>query len=263
MNGRSCVKPRCSYFLHNLPGRLLALGCGAALGLTAQAGTLQLANDYITRLDTDATNTVEVARNFAAILDGPLTGSGTLTLKGGYISTASSMLSLINGAGNTFSGDIVVDVDGGTLKLSGNPYAPTATGLQGLTLPSMTAANTITVRRGGMLYIEDNAVNGATTYLADRLGTPGNRPSIALAGGSLYYNGANNAAAGIQTLGDLNLVSGGSALTLARNTAGTPQLVFSSLTPELGATVNFTGTSLGTAAANVAKILFNTAPMGM
>ncbi|NLB55314.1 MAG: hypothetical protein GX811_06035, partial [Lentisphaerae bacterium] len=46
--------------------------------------TLELSNDYIDELNTDTNGTVVVARNFESYLAGPLTGSGTLTLKGGF-----------------------------------------------------------------------------------------------------------------------------------------------------------------------------------
>ena len=65
--------------------------------VTAQcfSQVLELSQDYIDELNTDTNGTVVVARNFESYLAGPLTGSGTLTLKGGFATTTSSMLTLI------------------------------------------------------------------------------------------------------------------------------------------------------------------------
>ena len=67
---------------------------------------------------------------------------------------------MIHSNGNTFSGNIVVDTDAGTLKLAGNAYV-VGTPRQGATLRGMTSANTITVRRGAYLYIDDNVAAAA------------------------------------------------------------------------------------------------------
>jgi len=109
--------------------------------------TVRIANAYLVGVDTDQTNVIEVARNFAAILNGPISGTTALTLRGGYVSAASSMLSLINSNGNTFSGSIILDVDCGTFRLAGNLYT-NIPGMYGCILPAMDSADTVTVRRG-------------------------------------------------------------------------------------------------------------------
>jgi autotransporter-associated beta strand protein len=233
----------------------------ASGSVTLTGGTLAVGQFYSARpLAINADSAINVARNFASIWNGPLTGSATLTLKGGFASTTSSQLSLINNVGNTFSGNIVVDTDGGTFKIGGNPYYAAGTALQGLILPNMTSANTITVRRGATFNIEDN-VNGALGYVADRLGSSGNRPAVNLAGGTFNLNGANNAVAMTQTLGPLTLQPGPSVVNVTR-AAGTPQLVFGSFARNSGGFVNFTGTALGTGTAD-GRILFTTPPVSV
>lgn len=204
---------------------------------------------------TPSARAVDVPRNSVTVISNDVvTGSAALT------KTGAGTLSLISsaGAGNTFSGDIVVDVDGGTLKIGGNGFT-TGTGLQGLTLPLMTSANTLTVKRGGTFAIDDNAINGSTTYVADRLGSSGQRPAVSLAGGSLTLSGANYASVMTQTFGPLALSSGNSTLTSTRNGNGTPELIFSSLIPTSGAFANITGTALGSGTSD-ARILFTSTP---
>jgi autotransporter-associated beta strand protein len=242
---------------------LVAAGIGWAtwgIPLVSRGQTLALESTYLAGLNTDTTNTVEVARNFAAILGGPLTGSGGLTLKGGFASTLSSMLSLINNEGNTFSGNLTVDMDGGTLRLSGHPYT-TGAAIQGAVLPGMTSAHTVTVRPGSRFEIEDNITASASGYAVNRLGSDGNRPALRLESGTFNYSASYNAAAMTQTLSSLTLGNAYSTINVTRNHASsTPKLIFADLAADLGATVNFTGTSLGTAEANVAQILFQTPP---
>jgi len=131
------------------------------------------------------------------------------------------------------------------LKIGGNPYVSGAL-QQGLILSNMTSGSTITVKRGATFNIEDNA-NAAAGYVADRLGSAGNRPAVSLAGGTFNLNGANSAAVMTQTLGPLTLASGPSIVNVTRNGNGTPELVFSNLTRAGGGFVNFTGTALGAA----------------
>jgi autotransporter-associated beta strand protein len=241
------------------PDRDAALGAVTGT-VTLAGGTLALNQAYASRpLALQSDSAVSVARNFASFWGGPLTGSGTLTLKGGYASSTSSQLSFINNANNTFSGSLVVDVDGGTLKIGGNPYFSAGTAAQGLALPNMTSANSITVRRGATFYIEDN-VNAAIGYAADRFGTSGNRPKVNLAGGTFSLNGANTAATLSQSFDTLSLVSGGSVVNVSRNMITNPtRLVFSNLVVSSGAFANFTGTALGAGSTN-GQVVFNTAP---
>jgi len=245
--------------------RLPVLLCLAlALGLAAQGATIYLAGDYLPGpLDVSEDTTVDVARNFTSILDGPLIGTGTFTLGVGYVEGSSGWLSLINRDGNTFSGNIVLEVNSGQMTLGGNVYyAAGDARRQGLMLPGMSAANSITVRRGATLRIEDNLANTATGYVADRLGTEGNRPALRLAGGALYVNSpyvANYMST--QTFGLVTLEPGPSSIYVNR-TYGTvtPKLFLTGLDCAPGATINFGGTSLGAAVSNVSQIWIDPAP---
>ena len=195
---------------------------------------------------------LDVPRNFSASSADPLTGSETLA------KTGAGTIMVGGSTGNTFKGDITVDTDGGILKVGAIPGA--ASGI-GVTLPGMTAANTISVKRGGQFFIEDN-VNGAVSSAPNRFGTDGSRPSIALAGGTLTLNGANNATTVPQTFNTLSLGSGFSTVNAIR-AAGTPELVFSNVTQAKGAHVNFTsssGTAMGTGSNNAPHVRFTTPP---
>jgi autotransporter-associated beta strand protein len=254
-----------------LAGDLVASGDGksatftaAAAGSAGMAGTSgALATVPSGIITVPTANTIYVPRNFAVVSADAVTGTATLVLQGGYASANSSMLTLISPASNTFSGDIVVDIDGGTLTIGGDLYALAGFGQQGLTLPGLTANNTITIRRGGCFAIDDNLINSYSGYVADRLGSAGNRPKVSLAGGTLTFNGANYAVPMAQTLGDLTLASGNSVIN-AYWRGGTPQLVCSSLTSTKGSFVNFVsgganGATLGSGLTD-ARILFTTPP---
>ena len=214
-----------------LLARLPVVLCLAlALGLAAQSATIYLAGDYLPGpLDVSEDTTVDAALNFYPYLDGPLIGTGTFTLGVGYVGGSSGWLTLINRDGNTFSGDIVLEVNSGCLRLGGNTYyASGDERRQGLTLPGMGAANSITVRRGATFRIEDNMLGNMTGYVADRLGTEGNRPALRLAGGALYVNNPNVAnSMSTQSVGLVSLESGPSSITVYRNHASsTPKLFF-------------------------------------
>jgi autotransporter-associated beta strand protein len=227
---------------------------------TLGGGTLALGNHYSTSaLAISADSAITVARGYTSTWAGSLTGSSDLTLAGGAGAT-SGTLSLVGNGGNTFNGDITVGVGAGTLRIAGTLFA-TGTAQQGFSLNSMTASNTITVNRGGTFNIDDNATGSSAGYLENRFGSAGDRPAVSLNGGTFNLNGFNAAGTNTQTLGALTLASGPSTINVTRNNASnTTSLVFSSLTPTLGATVNFTGTSLGTAASNVSQILFTSSP---
>lgn len=179
----------------------------------------------------------DIPRFFQAFSNDAVTGSATLTKAGAGTLTLYAPFP----AANTFDGNIVVDVDGGTLRLSGWPGAVTSQQM-GATLPGMTSANTITVKRGGMFHIEDNATASMAGYATNRLGSDGNRPGVVLDGGTFYWNGVNGAAALIatQSVGTLTLSSGPSTVTSYRQ-GGTNILYFTDLVRNQGAFVNFTG----------------------
>lgn len=229
--------------------RFAAMAFAAVMGvaMSSQAQTT-LANSYLTSLDVSSPTTLYSSLNFPSYLDGPLTGSSTLTTTGYF----NSLLYLVNnGAGNTFSGNITVD--SGTLRVGPNPFL-TTTG--GFTAPSMTSADTITINRAGTLYIDDNSTTG---YTANRFGTGGSYPDVNLAGGTISLNGLNNASSSVQTFGALTSSSGQGTITVTRNSNGNPTLTFDSLTINSGSLLTFNGTALGTGTAD-ARITFGTGP---
>ena len=228
----------------------------AGNAVTLAGGTLQSSSTYSSHpLAISSASNVDVGGTqgsvvFTTLQNAALTGSGALTKTGG------GTFFLAAGSGNTFSGDIMLAVNGGTLQVGS--AAPSTT-LGGAKLASLTSANTITVNRGGTFSIQENdSTTARNGYLADRLGTAGNRPAVALAGGTFNLNGANNAATMTQTVGPL-ILTGSSAITVTRNLAGTPELIFSNLNRAFGAFANFTGTALGSGT-NDGRILFTSAP---
>ena len=227
----------------------LALASSSLLAISYSHGQTILANSYLTSLDVASPTTLYSSLNFPSFLDGPLTGSSTLTHTGFFGGT----LSLVNnGASNTFNGNIIVD--SGTLRVAGSPFAFNG----GFTAPSMTSSNTITINRAGTLYIDDNVNSSAANYTTNRFGTDGNRPAVNLAGGRIELNGLNNASSSVQTLGALTVSSGQATLFVTRFT-GNPTLEFDSLSISKGAVANFYSATLGTGT-NDARIKFTTAP---
>ena len=192
---------------------------------------------------------IDVPRNFIGVSNEPVTGSETLQ------KTSAGQMILSSSVGNTFTGDITVDVDGGILRIANTLGAFGGTGV---TLPGMTAANTITVKRGGQFYVDDNATYNSVGSYPNRFGTAGNRPAVKLDGGALTLNGASYATTVPQTFGPLTVGSGFSTVTSTRN-GGTPELVFNSLTSSKGSHVNFTGSSLG-ATSSAARVRFENVP---
>jgi len=163
-------------------------------------------------------------------------------------------LSLVNNSGNTFTGNIIVD--SGTLRIAGNAFAPVGS-QTGFVAGSMTASDTITINRAGILTIDDNAFTGG--YVANRFGaSSATAPALTLAGGRLNLTGANIASTLNQTFGDLTASSGYSIVNITRNN-GTPTLTFDSLAINKGAVANFYSTTLGTGT-NDARIMFTNAP---
>ena len=224
----------------------LTLAAGGYISGGPDSGTVT-----ITNWQPSSAVGVDVPRNFYSASTVPLTGSETLA------KTSAGQMMLGASSGNTFNGDIAVETDGGILRVGG--INGVASGL-GVTLPGMTAANAITLKRGGQLYIDDNGTGGASGSTPNRFGTEGNRPAVALAGGTLTLNGANTATTVPQNLGTLALGAGYNTVTVNRNSAGTPQLVLSSVTQAPGSHVNFSGTSLGTGTNNVPQIRFTAPP---
>jgi autotransporter-associated beta strand protein len=223
----------------------LTLASGGYMAGSPDEGTVT-----ITNWQPSSPAGLDVPRNFNASSAAPITGYEALS------KTGAGTMMVGGSTGNTFKGDIIVDTDGGILKVGAIPGA--ASGI-GVTLPGMTAANTITVKRGGQFYIEDN-VNAAVSSAPNRFGTEGNRPSVALAGGTLVLNGANTSATVPQNFSSLTLGSGFNTVNATR-AAGTPELVFSNVAQAKGSHVNFTGTSLGSATLNAPHVRFTAPPV--
>ncbi len=226
----------------------LTLASGGYMTGGTDAGTVT-----ITNWQPSSAVGLDVPRNFNAASAAPLTGSETLA------KTGAGTMMVGGSTGNTFKGDIVVDTDGGVLKVGAIPVAATGSGV---TLPGMTAANTITVKRGGQFFIEDNA-NGSVGSAPNRFGTDGNRPAVALAGGTLTLNGANYATTVPQNFSTLALGSGYNTVNAVR-AAGTPELVFANVTQAKGSHVNFTassGTAMGTGTNNAPHVRFTSPPV--
>jgi len=224
----------------------LTLAAGGYIAGSPDSGTVT-----ITNWQPSSAVGIDVPRNFLAVSDVPLTGPETL------LKTSAGQMILSSSAGNTFTGDITVDTDGGILRVGG---ILGAIGGTGVTLPGMTAANTITARRGGQLYIDDNSTYNALGSVPNRFGTEGDRPAVKLEGGTLTLNGANYANTVPQTFGPLTLDAGYNTISANRN-AGTPELVFPSVTQAKGSHVNFTGTSLGATAINAPHVRFTSPPV--
>ena len=224
----------------------LTLAAGGYQAGSPSAGTVTIAN-----WQPSSAVGVDVPRNFYSSTLAPLTGSETLT------KTSAGQMMVGGSSGNTFKGDIVVDTDGGILRLGGIPGAFAGTGV---TLPGMTAANTLTAKRGGQIYIDDNGTSSSLGSAPNRFGTEGNRPAVALLGGTLTLNGASYATTVPQTFGTLSLGSGYNTVTANRN-AGTPELIFSNVMPAKGAHVNYTGTSLGATTNNAPHVRFTAPPV--
>ncbi len=225
----------------------LTLATGGYVAGSPSAGTVTIVN-----WQPNSAAGFEVPRNFIASSAAPLTGAEMFT------KTGAGQMMVGGSVGNTFSGDIVVDADGGTMRVGAIPGA--ASGI-GVTLPGMTAANTITVKRGGNFQIEDN-VNGAVSSAPNRFGTEGNRPSVALNGGTLTLNGANYNALVPQNLSNLSLGSGFSIINAIRN-SGVPELVFTGATQAKGSHVNFTsssGNAMGSSTNAAPHVRFTTPP---
>ncbi len=217
--------------------------------VTLTGGTLQTSSTYSSHpLAIGNASTVDVARGFTTLQNAALTGSAALTKRG------SGTFSLVAGSGNTFSGNLILAVDGGTFQVGGSLSASPASGAS---LPGLTSSNTITINRGATFNVQDNGSSAG--FVADRFGTAGNRPNVVIAGGSLTLLGASNSS-GImtQTFGGLTMPSGASTITVTR-TSGTPELIFSSLTRSPGAFGNFTGTALGSGTSD-GRLLFTSAP---
>ncbi|NLC83196.1 MAG: hypothetical protein GX748_18635, partial [Lentisphaerae bacterium] len=196
----------------------------------------------------------DVPRFYTATSNDALTGAAPI------VKTGAGTLWLTSPSNNTFTGDITVGVDGGTLRIGGNTFYAAGTGRTGTTLPAMGAASTITVKRGGIFQINDN-LNGAAGRIDNRLGSEGDRPAVSLEGGTFYFYGINATQQTTQSVGQVTLASGTSVINVNRTHAtSTPKLIGAGLAVTPGAYASFVGTTPGAAAANVSQFYFTTPP---
>ncbi len=192
-----------------------------------------------------------VPRSFSTTDNQPLEGTTALVKSG------AGTLWLTQTTASGFSGDIIVEKNGGTLQLGGNTAAS-----GGVAFPAMGATNTITVGEGGALIINDNASGNVAGYTANRFGSAADRPALVLRGGTLTVTGPNANTASEQSLGALTLPSGVAVITVTRSHASaTPSLVAEGLAISSGAYLAFAGTVLGGTASAASQIRFNTPPV--
>ncbi|MBW8884074.1 MAG: autotransporter-associated beta strand repeat-containing protein, partial [Planctomycetia bacterium] len=190
------------------------------------------------------------------------TSSGlTLTLSGGV--TLAGHLLTVNSAGTaTFSGALANVGPGGSVVVNGNLTAGTVNFTAANTYSGSTTvhAGTLTFSAAGTAASSSFAVDqGASLRLDNAVGANNlNRLSdtapISLRGGTLAFLG-NNAATSTETLGVITLAGGHSTISSAAGTGQTAALTATSLPRVAGATVNFSGVSLGTASNRIAITL--------
>lgn len=172
-----------------------------------------------------STLTVNGGGTFTGSLNNGSTGTLALTKKGSG--------TLILGGANAYTGETIVEE--GILYVNQTGNASTGGTLSGTTA--------ITVKQGGTFRINNgNASNNNGNRVNDAA-------AITLAGGTFTY--ASNNTAGVnysESLGTLNLTAGASVLTTQpADAANTSTVTFASFgTRAAGATLNFTGGSLGT-----------------
>ena len=190
--------------------------------------------------------TFDVPRNFRCFSPDALTGASDI-----FVKTGPGELRLMDDGYPSFTGNLLIDKDGGQLTLGGL-YLP------GTRFSGMTSANTIAIRPGGTLYFDEN---GNTAMLDNRFGTAGNRPHIHLAG-TLYYDCSAYDRTYVQTFDSLTLGSGASRITAICASPGIAELHFSSLASERGATIDFGSSSaLGSGGVPDTRIYFDTPPL--
>ena len=198
--------------------------------------------------------TVAAAETIGSLSGGGLAG-GTVTLNGalttgdaanttfnGVISGAGALVKQGSGTftltrANTYTG--ATSVSGGTLTLSGTG---TATG------------SAFTVNAGATLMLDNSGTNN-NNRLAN---------TLTMHGGEFVVTG-NALVNTTEVLGQLNLASSYSTITVSPNAARNTRVTFASLARAQGATALFRGTNLGantvlSQTANSSNIVFNAAP---
>ncbi|WP_265592577.1 autotransporter-associated beta strand repeat-containing protein [Verrucomicrobium sp. BvORR034] len=208
--------------------------------LNMLGGTLRLNGNSVTVSSLDGVGTVI---NNSATLNTPSTltvnGGGTFTgsLNNGSTEalalTKKGSAALVLGGANTYTGETIVEE--GILHVNQQGNAPGTNG-------SLANTSGITVKQGGTFRINNgNATNNSGNRVNDAA-------TLTLAGGTFFYGiGGNNAIAYSETIGALHLQAGSNTIT-TQASDGTSTFTFASFgTRAAGATVNFTGGSLGTA----------------
>ncbi len=157
---------------------------------------------------------------------------------------------LVLATSNTFSG--ALSVNAGSLTLQGNnPYGGATTINSGtLTLSGsgvFSATSGVTINVGGQLLLDNSAQNN-TNRLVDTA-------TVTMNGGALQVKCNTTVGASFsETIGKLELSSGNSVINSGKASGGTSVLTFNAFSRSAGTTVNFSGTSLGTANN---KVMFN------
>jgi autotransporter-associated beta strand protein len=204
--------------------RFLTNNLSGGATLTISGGNVSLSNDGTNR-------TLVLAGTGDTAISTPIVNGSTSTASAlNYFSPGT--LTLTND--NTFGG--ALSLFNGTTVLSG-------------TLGRISGASAISINQGAVLNLDNGTTNPTT---ANRTGGK----NVALSGGTLNFLG--NSANSAETAGTLTISTGASTINSSPSGASTNSLTFTSLTATAaGATVNFTGSGLGTAAN---KVVFTTPP---
>ncbi len=245
-----------------LAGGTLIIGAGTTpLGNTT-TGTLTLSGGTL-QTSVGAGFTVANPLAFASNAAVTIGGSNALTFSSGNAVTLSGTVTVTASdtavAGTTFadafSGSGGLTLAGTqTVNLTANNGYTGATSIVGGTLNlsgvngALTGTSGISIYNTGTLQLNNGTNNNNARLLA--------AAPVNMNGGNLTLLG-NSGANTTESFGALNLNSGGSTITSTPSGASTIALSFTQMNPTAGATLNVTGTNLGTA---TNKILFGTAP---
>lgn len=199
-------------------------------------------------LNIDVGATVDLKGNTQYI--GALQASGSLPGTAGTLTSSTGTGTIVTNGGGTFAGQITNGVNlgrigGGTLTLE---MAQTYTGGTMLIGGTTTLENDASLLTTPSIDINfaNLTINNNSSLQTQNNNRIGDTIPITLRGGTLSYTGRLSSAA-TETFGALTFAQG--ANTLTANTGGgtftSTDLTFASFTRNNGATVNFTGTTLG------------------
>ena len=205
-------------------------------GSTLDIGAYSTSAGTVTLVDGTITGTTGVlAGSSYDVRKGTI--SAHLVGTGGLSKTTADTVTLA--AQNSYTG--ATTVSGGTLTLGGS-------------LGAIVSTSGVTIT-GGTLLLNNTSSGSNFNRLPDSL-------ALTMNGGTLNFSNDASAANFSEVVGRLNLSSGASTVATSQAASGqTSTLVFITnpgMTRSAGATVNFTGTGLGTDARN--RIVFTTAP---